>query len=65
MEYRQLMKSPKYRNLYKNSYIKELGRLTQVIPDIVKGTNTIFVIDKVDMPTERWKEITYSRVVAD
>ena len=42
MEYRQLMKSTKYRNLYKNSYSKELGRLTQGIPDVVKGTNTIF-----------------------
>ena len=52
MEYRQLMKSPKYRNLYKNSYSKELGRLAQGIPDVVKGTNTIFFIDKADVPTE-------------
>ena len=65
MEYRQLMKSPKYRNLYKHSYIKELGRLAQDIPDVVKGTNTIFFIDKADVPTERWKDITYGRVVVD
>ena len=42
MDCRQIMKSPKYRNLYKNSYSKELGQLTQGIPDVVKGTNTIF-----------------------
>ena len=42
MEYQQLMKSLKYRNLYKHSYSKELGRLAQGIPDVVKGTNTIF-----------------------
>ena len=59
------MKSPKYRNLYKNSNSKELGRLAQGIPDVVKGTNTIFFIDKADVPTERWKDIPYIRVVVD
>ena len=42
VEYQQLMKSPKYRNLYKNSYSKELGIIAQGIPDVVKGTYTIF-----------------------
>ena len=53
VEYRQMMKSPKYRNLYKNSYSKELGRLAQGIPDVVKVTNTILFIDKADVPAER------------
>jgi hypothetical protein len=65
MEYRQIINSPKYRNLYRNSYSKELGRLSQGIPDVVKGTNTIFFIDKADVPAERWKDITYGRVVVD
>ena len=50
MEYQHIMKSPQYMNLYKNSYSKELGRLAQGIPDVVKGTNTIFFIDKADVP---------------
>ena len=65
MEYQQLMKSPKYRNLYNNSYSKELGRLAQGIPDVVKGTNTILFINKADVPAERWKDVTYGRVVVD
>ena len=42
MEYRHLMKNPKYRNLYGNSYAKEIGRLAQGMPGQVTGTNTIF-----------------------
>jgi hypothetical protein len=64
-EYRQIMNSPKYRNLYSNSYSKEVGRLSQRIPDVVKGTNTIFSIDKADVPAERWKDIIYGRVVVN
>ncbi len=56
------MKSPNYRNLYKNSYSKELGHLAQGIPDVVKGTNTIFFNNRADVPAERWKEVTYRRV---
>ena len=46
MEYRRLMKNPKYRPLYRNSYAKELGRLTQGMPGLANGTNTIFFIPK-------------------
>ena len=42
MEYQYLMKKSKYRNLYGNSYAKEIGRLTQGMPGQVTGTNTIF-----------------------
>ena len=59
------MKSTKYRNLYKYSYSKELGRLAQGIPDVVKGTNTILFIDKADVPTELWKYITYGHIVVN
>ena len=41
------------------------GRIAQGIPDVVKGTNTIFFIDKVDVPAEQWKDVTYGRVVVD
>ena len=28
-----------------------------------EGTNTIYFIDKADIPAERWKDVTYGRVV--
>ena len=65
MEYRALMKHPRYRTLYAQSYAKELGRLAQGIPGVVKGTNTIFFVDKSDVPADRWRDITYGRVVVN
>ena len=63
MEYRHIMKNPKYRQLYATSYSKELGCLAQGIPGKVEGTNTIYFIDKAEIPAERWKDVTYGRVV--
>ena len=54
MEYQTLMNNPKYRNLYGNSYSKELGCLAQGMPDQVEGTNTIFFVNKEDVPNSRW-----------
>ena len=65
MEYRQVMKCPKYQKLYAKSYSKELGWLAQGIPGFVNGTNTIFFINKTDVPTELWKDATYDRVVVN
>ena len=50
MEYQQVMKCPKYQKLYAKSYSKELGRLSQVIPGVVNGTNIIFFVNKTDVP---------------
>jgi len=65
MEYRHLMKNPKYRQLYGKSYAKELGRLAQGMPGQVEGTNTIFFIDKSDIHTARWRDVTYGRIVVN
>ena len=65
MEYRQVMKCPKYQKLYAKSYSKELGRLAQGIPVVVKGTNTIFFINKTGVSVERCKDATYGRVVVN
>ena len=40
MEYRQVMKKPKYRALYENAYAKKIGRLAQGIPGLAGGTET-------------------------
>ena len=59
------MKNTKYRQLYATSYRKELGRLAQGMPGNAEGTNTIYFIDKTDTPAEKWKDVTYGRVVVD
>ena len=63
MEYRHLMKKPKYCNLYGNSYAKDIGRLAQDMPGQVTGTNTIFFINKKDVPADSWRDVTYGRVM--
>ena len=65
MEYRQVMKFPKYRKLYTKSYRQELGQIDQRIPGVVNGINTIFFINKTDVPAERWKDEIYGRVVVN
>ena len=52
MEYRHLIKDPKYSTIWRKAYGKELGRLAQGIPGIVQGTNTIVFIAKDDVPTD-------------
>ena len=29
----------------------------------VEGTDTLFCIDKKDIPTARWQDVTYGRIV--
>eukprot|EP00804_Cyclotella_cryptica_P026876 CCRYP_017593-RA/>CCRYP_017593-RA protein AED:0.20 eAED:0.21 QI:0/0/0/1/1/1/3/0/940 len=65
MEYRHLVANPKYRDTWKNAYGKELGRLTQGLPGIVKGTDTIVFIQRTHVPQDRWKDVTYGRIVAN
>ena len=62
MEYRHIMKNPKYRQLYETSYSKELGRLAQGMPGQAEGTNTIYFIDKADVPVLFCR---MSRIVGD
>ena len=53
MEYHHLMRNPKCCQLYGKSYAKELVRLAQEMPGQVEGTNTIFFINKADVPSAR------------
>ena len=65
MEYCRSMKNPKYLPLYRNSYTKELGRLAQGMPGLADGTDTIFFIPKKDVPVDRWRDVTYGRIVVN
>ena len=44
MEYQRLTKNPKYRLLYRNSYAKEIGRMSQGMTGLAVGTNTFFLL---------------------
>ena len=52
MEYCRLMKNPKYRPLYRDSYTKEFGGLSQGMPGLAEGTNAIIFIPKQEVPAD-------------
>ena len=70
LEYRQLRQHPDFHKVWNESYSNELGWLCQGIdtsPDgtvkRVKGNDTFFLIRFKDIPADRRKEITYTKVV--
>mgnify|MGYP007089473653 CR=1 FL=1 len=66
LQYRHLIKSPKYRNDWFISAGNEVGRLAQGMPSQeIKGTDTLFFIQKSKFPTDRWKDVTYAQFVCD
>ena len=62
MEYRDLVKDPAKKAIWQTSLANEIGRLAQGIREF-KGTNTIHFIPKSDIPADRWKDVTYARIV--
>ena len=44
---------------------REIGRLAQVIPGLNNGTNTLFFIDRNEVPADRWKYFTYGTIVCN
>ena len=64
LEYRDLIKIPELRQTWMTSLANELGRLAQGIREI-KGTNTIYFIDKSEIPKDKLKQVTYARIVVD
>jgi hypothetical protein len=50
LEYRQLLKRPKYRDIWSKAFGKEIGRLAQGQKGIVEGTDCIFFIPSDDVP---------------
>jgi hypothetical protein len=56
LEYRHLMKHPKYEDMWTKSFGTEIRRLATT-------TETIFFIKKGNIPEERKKDETYARIV--
>ena len=60
LNYRQLLRHPKYRSEWKQSSANEFGRLTNGVGGrIKKPTNTMRFIRQQDVPKDRRKDITY------
>ena len=63
LEYRQLLKHPKLKELWNRSAADEFGRLAQGIKGRVKATDTIRFIFKHEVPTDRFKDVTYIKFI--
>ena len=61
LSYRQLMKRPKYKEIWGTSAGNEIGRLAQGMPGRVEGTNTMFFIHKNEVPADRFQDCTYGK----
>eukprot|EP00804_Cyclotella_cryptica_P000392 CCRYP_008696-RA/>CCRYP_008696-RA protein AED:0.37 eAED:0.37 QI:0/0/0/1/0/0/5/0/407 len=59
LEYRQLLRHPKFKEAWNISAANEFGRLAQGIKGRVKATDTIKFIPKSDIPPDRLKDVTY------
>jgi len=65
LEYRHLIKRPKFKDEWGYSFGNEIGRLAQGMPGRNKGTNTLFFIDRKDVPPDRWRDVTYGKIVCN
>ena len=73
LEFRQLRRHPKYKNIWDTSYANELGRLCQGIgkystmPTIqrIKGTDTFRVMKYEDIPKERRSDVCHTSGVCE
>jgi hypothetical protein len=59
LEMHHLLANPNYKDVWGKSYTTELGRLTQGIPGVSKGTFTIVFITCDNIPFDQLKDITY------
>jgi hypothetical protein len=65
LEYRHLIKLPKYQDTWSKPLGKEIGRLAQGQKGVVEGTNSIFFIPYEEVLGDRRKDITYAQICAD
>jgi hypothetical protein len=52
LKYRKLITHPKYREAWTQSSANEFGRLAQGVGSQIEGTNTIFFVQKKDIPAD-------------
>ena len=62
LEYRHLIKDPRYKEIWGQAFADEIGRLAQGRKGGVEGTNTLFFINKHEVPPDRRGDVTYDRI---
>ncbi len=63
LEFRHLMKSEKYREVWGDEYGNEVGRLAQGREKTgLAGTDTLFFIRYEQIPADRRRDVTYERI---
>ena len=72
LKYCQLRRHPKYQLKWNKSYCNELSRLCQGIGTdlsgtglFIKGTDTFFIINYMEIPTDHLKEVTCTKVLCE
>ena len=63
LNYRNLMRLPKYKKIWERSSANEFGRLANGVGGRIKGTNTIKFIMENEVPQQRKKDVTYGQFV--
>ena len=64
LEYRRLIKRQQFKNEWKYLFGNKSGRLAQGIPGRSKGNDTLFFVDRSEVPADRWKHVTYEKKVS-
>ena len=57
--------TPNHKKVWGGAFGKEVGRLDQQLPGIVEGTDTLNFIFKNETPGDRFKDVTYARIVCN
>ena len=65
MTYRRLRKNADTRKIWSTSAANEFGRLAQGIGGRIKGTNTIYFINKREIPKDRIRDVTYVKFICE
>ena len=63
LKYHQLIKHPRFKEVWNRSAADKFGRLTQGIVGQIKGTDTVRFIHKNQVPADRLKDVTYIKFV--
>ena len=65
LEYRHLVKHPNNKKIWGRTFGKEVARLAQGLPGIVEVNNTLNFISKHEIPSDRFKDVIYARIVCN
>jgi hypothetical protein len=63
LKYQKLITHPKYREAWTHSSANEFGCLAQGVGFRTEGTNTIFFVQKKDIPADQRRDVTYGKFV--